>query len=196
MRGETTRLNQTKENEMNKITTLLALAISAIGLSSTVEAKTVLGSNARCFLIGREAPGGWRETLKIKPRKALSGKAGDMVQVTALEHGTKAVNPPAGYYNELTGSATYITQGSQQVVSGRTQISLVGTSYGSSDATDNGVKGLFVQDYSVLLEAQSKGTIPGGNIIGVNEFKPIANPEQSVDTRNVGELTEISCKDF
>jgi hypothetical protein len=77
-----------------------------------------------------------------------------------------------------------------------TQISLVGTSYGTSDASKNGIKGLYVQDYSVLLAAQSKGAIPSGSIMGNNEFKPIANPEQSEDSRNVGDLTEISCKDF
>jgi hypothetical protein len=181
---------------MKNITTGLALALSTIGLSSTAEAKTVLDASARCFLIGLVEPGGWQQTLKIKPQKALSDKAGDLVQVTALEHGTKAVNPPLAYYNPLTGSATYISQGSQQVISGMTQISLVGTSYGTSDASKNGIKGLYVQDYSVLLAAQSKGAIPSGSIFGVNEFKPIANPEQSEDSRNVGDLTEISCKDF
>jgi hypothetical protein len=79
------------------------LALSTIGLSSTAEAKTVLDASARCFLIGLEEPGGWQQTIKIKPQKALSDKAGDLVQVTALEHGTKAVNPPLGLLQSTDG---------------------------------------------------------------------------------------------
>lgn len=184
---------------MNKISIIgLAAIIPAIALSSVVEAKTVLSAKERCFQIGQTEAGGWAETLKIKPQQALSGKYGAVVEVVGLEHGSKAVNPPVNYYNQLAGAASYIAGGDQEVVSNIVQIALVGTSYGT-DTGGAGIHGLWTPAYTLMLEPEQRGKIPGGRLVGVNTFQPIgagrvADPATQIKVDEP--VTEISCKGF
>ena len=185
---------------MKKTTSLmLAGLIAAIGLSTAVEAKTVLSAKARCFQIGGTVIGGWDTVLKIKPQQALTDKRGAIVEVVGLEHGSKTVNPPLNYYNQFAGAASYIASGDQEVTGATVQIALVGTSFGTNTATAEGIPGLFAFDYSLMLEPESKGTIPGGRLVGVETFKPLVSgpgPDPSTQTTIDKAVTEVSCKGF
>ena len=184
---------------MNKISIIGLAAISAIALSSAVEAKTVLSAKERCFQIGQTEAGGWNEVLKIKPQQALTDKPGAVVEVVGLEHGSKAVNPPLNYYNQFAGAASYIAGGDQEVTSNIVQIALIGTSYGTDTGTAAGIRGLWTFDHSLMLEPEKKGKIPGGRMVGYDTFKPTeVGHENDPATQTVHEelVTEISCKGF
>ena len=185
---------------MNKITTYaVATLVASIGLSSAVEAKTVLSAKERCFQFGRTEPGGWNEVLKIKPQQALSDKRGAIIEVVGLEHGSKTVTPPLNYYNQFAGAASYIASGDQEVTGNIVQIALVGTSYGTDTATAGGVHGLWAFDYSLMLEPETKGKIPGGRVVGEKTFEPIGaghDADPTTHSKVDEQVTEISCKEF
>lgn len=179
-------------------TKLLAVLLPFLALSTTVEARTVLGAKTRCFQIGSQVPGGWHEILEIQPQRALSDRNGALIGVTGLVHGTRAVEPPISYYNQLTGSASYIPPGNQ-VVNDVVQIALVGTSYGTTTGTTAGVYGLYAYDFSLRLKPEKKGRIPGGQLTGVKRFQPIGDGhdgEPATSTPVDQPVTEVSCAGF
>jgi hypothetical protein len=170
-----------------------------MGLSSVVEAKTVLSAKERCFQVGQTVAGGWNETLKIKPQQSLSGKYGAVIEVVGLEHGSKAVSPPLNYYNQFAGAASYIAGGDQEVASNIVQVALVGNSYGTDTASGAGIHGLWSFDYTLMLEPEKRGKIPGGRLVGVKTFQPIGagrDADPAIQSKVDEPLTEISCKGF
>jgi hypothetical protein len=185
---------------MKKIAKNILTSIAVvISLSTSVEAKTVLSAKERCFQVGETAIGGWGTVLKIKPQQALTDKPGAVVEVVGLEHGSKPVNPPLNYYNQLAGAASYIASGDQEVTDNITQIALVGTSYGTDTATTEGIHGLWTFDYSLMLEPEKKGRIAGGRLVGVEGFKPLVIgliPDPSKTTTINQPVIEVSCKGF
>lgn len=185
---------------MTKIAKNILTSIAVVmSLYTTAEAKTVLSAKERCFQVGETAIGGWATVLKIKPQQALTDKRGAVVEVVGLEHGSKPVNPPLNYYNQLAGAASYIASGDQEVTDNITQIALVGTSYGTDTATAAGIHGLWTFDYSLMLEPEKKGKIAGGRLVGVENFKPLASglmPDPSKTTTIDQAVTEVSCKGF
>lgn len=192
----------TGENAMKKITTHVVAALAAtIVLSSAVEAKTVLSAKERCFQVGEPLNGGWRETLKIKPQQALTDKKGAVIETVGLAHGTKPVFPPLSYYNQFAGAASFIAASGndQEVIGNVVQIALVGTSYGTDTAAASGISGLWSFSYTLMLEPEKKGKIPGGKLVGVDTFKPIGNghdADPATQTLVNNEVTEISCSGF
>jgi hypothetical protein len=182
-----------------KTISIVAGLIAAITLSSIVEAKTVLSAKERCFQVGGTPPGGWSQTLKIKPQQALTDKKGAVVETIGLAHGSKAVEPALNYYNQFAGAASYIGRGDQEVVGNVVQIALVGTSYGTDTGTAAGIHGLWSFSYILMLEPEKKGKIPTGKLVGVDTFKPIGDGHHAdpATTSLVDEtVAEISCSGF
>jgi hypothetical protein len=190
---------------MKKFTTYaLAVFTAAITLSSAVEAKTVLSKKERCFSIGDPpgdppSAGGWIQLLKIKPQQALTDKQGTVVETVALVRGAKPVYPPPTYYNQFAGAASYIAADSQVVKENVVQIALVGTSYGTDTGFGTGIYGLWSFSYTLMLEPEKKGKVPGGKLMGVDTFKPIGNghdADPASQTLVNEPVNEISCSAF
>ena len=180
---------------MKTVTTLVvASLLSSLGMTSTLEAKTLLSKKERCFKVGVAAPGGWNQTLKIKPQQALTDKKGAVVETVALEHGTKAVDQPLNYYNQFAGAASYLPPGDQEI-SNMVQIALVGTSVGTDTGAMVGKREMFSFSYSVTLEPEVKGVIHSAHLFGVETVTPLEGgaPTQTVVNE---QLEEIACKDF
>lgn len=183
---------------MKKTVIALSATISTIILSSGVEARTALSARERCFQIGQPVPGGWNEVLKIKPQQALTDKPGALVETIGLVHGAKTPHPPLNYYNQFAGAASYIPPGDQEV-DNVVQIALVGTSYGTDTGTPEGIYGLWTLGYSLILEPEKKGKIPGGQIVGEKRFKPIGNGHDADPPKETlvdAPVAEISCSSF
>jgi hypothetical protein len=182
-----------------KKTTLSAGLVAAMVLSSVVEAKTVLSAKERCFQVSQSASGGWNEVLKIKPQQALTDKKGAVIETVGLEHGSKAVIPPLNYYNQFAGAGSYIPAGDQEVIDNSVQIALVGTSYGTDTGTAAGIHGLWSFEYTLMLEPEKKGKIPGGRLVGEKTFKPTeAGHKDDPEVSSVIDesVSEISCAAF
>lgn len=182
-----------------KTISIVAGLVAAMALSSVVEAKTVLSAKERCFQVGQPPSGGWNEVLKIKPQQALTDKRGAIVEVVGLEHGSLPVFPPLNYYNQFAGAASYIASGDQEVMDNIVQIALVGTSYGTDTGAAAGIHGLWSFDYTLMLEPEKKGKIPGGRLVGEKTFKPTEvghKDDPEVDSVTDEIVTEISCKGF
>jgi hypothetical protein len=183
------------ERIMKTVTTLVVASLMAsLGMASVVEAKTLLSKKERCFKIGDAEPGGWNQTLKIKPQQALSDKKGAIVETVALEHGSKVVGQPLNYYNQFAGAASYLPPGDQEI-SNMVQIALVGTSVGTDTGTMVGKREMFSFNYSVTLEPEVKGVIRSAHLFGVETVTPLegGSPTQTVVNE---QLEEIACKDF
>lgn len=179
---------------MNKMISSLVLSLAIIALSIPAEAGIVLSKGDKCFQLGQSSPGSMRKTLKIHTNYALTDRFGDLVQVSALEHGFQATNPPIVFTTPMVGTGTFITDGSPQSTVGKTQISLMGTHFGTNEGRD----GLWVDDYSVSLNRQNRGKVDGGFLVGFTEFAPLEGATGVVNdktTDNV-QLVSISCKDF
>lgn len=179
---------------MKKIVSSLCVALAAFGFCGVSQAGIVLGKGDKCFQLGQTMPGAMRKTLKIHTNNHLTDRFGDMVAVSALEHGFQATNPPNEFLTQLSGTATFILAGAPQETNGKTQISLVGTHYGSYQ----GQNGLWTDDLSVNLNRQDRGSVSGGFLVGFTEFDPIVettNDDVDEMIDNV-QLAPISCKDF
>ena len=185
---------------MSKHTAHLASGLAvAIALSTAVEAKTVLSAKERCFQVGEILNGGWRETLKIKPQQALTDKKGAVIETIGLAHGSKVVVPVLNYYNQFAGAASYIAAGDQEVTDNIVQIALVGTSYGTDTGAASGISGLWSFSYTLMLEPEKRGKIPGGKLVGVDTFKAIGNghdADPATTTLVDKTVSEISCSGF
>lgn len=176
----------------------LATLISTVTLSSAADAKTVLSTKQRCFQVGESIAGGWNETLKIKPQQALKDNPAAIVESVGLIHGNKAVYPELNYYDQLAGAASWIPA-SDYEVSDVVQIALVGTSYGTKDLGPAAVPGLYSMNFSLILQPETKGSIPGGRLVGVKTFQPIVAGQGSGQTEPTyydKPVKEISCSGF
>lgn len=184
---------------MNKPSILgLAILIPAIALSTSVSAKTVLSAKQRCFQIGESVVGGWNETLKIKPQQALKDNPGAIVESVGLIHGNKAVYPEPNYYDQFAGAASWLPVNDYEV-SNVVQIALVGTSYGTKSVGPAAASGLYSINFSLILQPETKGKIPGGRLIGVKTFQAIVAGQgvgQPEITYYDKPVQEISCSDF
>ena len=142
--------------------------------------------------------GGWNETLKIKPQQALKDNSAAIIESVGLIHGNKAVYPELNYYDQLAGAASWISNGDLEV-SNVIQMSLVGTSYGTKSVGPAAVPGLYSMDFSLILQPETKGKIPGGQLVGVKTFQAIVagqgvgQPDKTYYDKTV---QEISCSDF
>lgn len=176
----------------------LATLIPTVTLSPVVDAKTVLGTKQRCFQIGASVPGGWNETLKIKPQQALKDNPAAIVESVGLIHGNKAVYPELDYYDQLAGAASWIPA-SDYEVKNVVQIALVGTSYGAKSLGPTAVPGLYTMSFSLILQPVTKGTIPGGRLVGLKTFQAIVAGQGSGQTETTyydKPVQEISCSEF
>jgi hypothetical protein len=183
-----------------KTISIVAGMVAIMALSSVVEAKTVLSAKERCFHVGDpNISGGWSVILKIKPQQALTDKRGAIAEIVGLERGSLPIFPPLSYYNQFAGAGSYIAAGDQEVVNNIVQIALVGTSYGTSTAAADAVHGVWSLDYTLMLEPEKKGKIPGGRLVGEKTFKPTeAGHKDDPEVNSVIDepVNEISCKDF
>ena len=187
---------------MKKITTCaLAVFTATIAISPIIEAKTVLSAKERCFEILEVQNSRWFESLKIKPQQALTNKNGAIIEIVGLVHGRLNVNPTIKYYNQLAGAASYISTAidNNQVVGNIVQVALVGTSYGTDTGTVWGISGLWSLNYTLMLEPEKKGKIPGGRLVGVKGFKAIGNGhdgDPATQTLVDEAVTEVPCSIF
>lgn len=174
---------------MKKIFLLAAFAAHAMATTFAAEAKT-FGPKEQCFQVGKTETGGWNRTLKIKAQNKFSDNPNAVTPVVALEHGTKATNPPLDYYNDLTGSANYSK--SRELV----QIGLVGTG-DSLTRGEVGKAGIFVVDYNLLMRPFGSDKLGSGAMMGVVEYYDSSYVPVDSTERFFGlELLNIPCKDF
>lgn len=179
---------------MNKLVSLSVKLLPALALSATTDAGVVLSAGSKCFQVGQSVPGAMNKVIKLHTNKALTDRRGDLVQVNALERGFKATNPPETFTTELSGTATFIKEGTPSSILNKTQIHLGGGHFG----TDDGQEGLWSENLSLSLDRQSQGKIAGGIFVGFTVFDPLVAVSGATPTRFTDNtsLTPISCDDF
>jgi len=183
------------EFDVKKINIIgLSAIISAIAMSSVVEAKTVLSAKERCFQLGQPMIGGKNWTLKIKPQQALTTKPGAIIGTVALAHGSQTTNPPENNALQLTGAASFVTSQSGEAPFDTVRIALIGNTYSSHDDGNRIVS----WNTSLILQPEVKGKIPGGQFVGFKTFTPLVGPDlaPSVQEQIDESVSEISCTSF
>jgi hypothetical protein len=185
-----------------KTTSILASLVAAMALSSVVEAKTVLSAKERCFWVGNPLLAGSGTFLKIKPEQALTDKRGAIVEIVGLQRNSAVVYPPiSDHYIQFTGAGSFISSsGGGEFPHDIVQIALIGTRYGRADLfPPTEIKGVSTLSYTLMLEPEKKGKIPGGRLVGQKSFKPTeAGHKDDPEENSVIDepVNEISCKDF
>ena len=166
-------------------------------VSKADNATQFMNGGEYCFLIGETLPGGWVTKLKMVVSRVRRFSIGyvrnpapsNIAHVDAVEHGTKATNPPRSYVTPLTGSATI---GSQLGGDNEIQISLTGSNFGEEDTP--GITGLWISDQAIRLNLVDLT----GHDTGYKSFTPIEAGEPGETIRSAVDkaVTPISCSDF
>ena len=188
----------------HKVERIFLLGVASVLFSPffphTANADTLIPAGELCYQLRETLPNGLRQSLKIQLLKDLPNEPGIPVMALALEHGTKTVSGKTlTYYDQLSGTASFIPSDSSQSHLAQVMISLVGTSYGTDDASPYGSLGQWSHDYSMLVQ-RDDGLIHSARLIGFKSFTAIsgkkneANPKVSYPVN--APLDPITCTTF
>jgi hypothetical protein len=129
------------------------------------------GETTICLQQGKPMPGGWSIVYKLHASPLASGKKVPLIAVNAVERGTQVTSVVNTYFSELSGTAT-LAQANNSLDEGEEiQLSLQGTSYGSTGVGDTANTGIYVATYALRLD---KRTLDG-SIVGYKQFVPVGD---------------------